>query len=89
MGIDGLLKFLRPITEKEHISTFKNQRAGVDLMSWIYRGCYSCNYELTQKVDSVKYVYFLLEMVEILSYYKIEPVFIIDGRSFDLKADTN
>jgi hypothetical protein len=41
MGVDGLLKFLRPITKKEHISTFKGQRVAVDVMSWIYRGCYS------------------------------------------------
>jgi hypothetical protein len=44
MGIDGLLKFLRPITTKEHISSFKGQRVGIDVMAWIYRGCYSDNF---------------------------------------------
>lgn len=28
-------------------------------------------------------------MVEILGYYNIKPIFIFDGRSFDLKSDTN
>lgn len=44
MGIDGLLKLLKPITEKEHLSSFKNQTLGVDIMPWIYKGCYSCNF---------------------------------------------
>lgn len=60
MGIDGLLNFLKPVTEKEHISSFKNQRAGIDVMSWIYRGCYSCGYELVQNIDSCKFLYYLL-----------------------------
>lgn len=85
MGIDGLLKFLRPVTEKEHISSFKNQRAGIDIMSWIYRGCYNSNMELCQNIKSNKFLYYLLQMTEILSYYNIKPIFIFDGRSFNLK----
>ena len=63
MGIDGLLHLLKPITEKEHISTFKDQRIGIDAMPWIYRGCYSCNFELSQNIASMKFLHYLLEMI--------------------------
>jgi 5'-3' exonuclease len=28
-------------------------------------------------------------MVEVLAYYNIKPIFVFDGRSIDLKAETN
>lgn len=41
MGVDGLIKFLQSIISKEHLSSFKDKRAAVDMMSWIYRACYN------------------------------------------------
>lgn len=55
-------------------------------MSWIYRGCYSCNFDLVNHGNSIKYLYYLLEMIEVLGYYNIKPIFVFDGRSFDLKS---
>lgn len=89
MGIDGLLRLLKPITKKDHISSFKDQRIGIDMMPWIYRGCYSCNFELSQNITSMKFLYYLLEMLEILLYYNIKPIFVFDGRSIEMKSDTN
>jgi exonuclease-1 len=41
MGIDGLLMLLKPITNKMHISSFKGKTLGVDILPWLYKGCYS------------------------------------------------
>lgn len=41
MGVDGLLKFIQPIISKEHLSSFRNQTAAIDTLSWIYRACYN------------------------------------------------
>lgn len=60
MGIDGLLNLLRPVTKKEHISTFRDKKIGIDAMPWIYKGCYSCTYELNQEIESVNFLYYLL-----------------------------
>jgi hypothetical protein len=40
MGIDGLLRFIHPIITHEHLSTFKNNTAAIDIMNWIYRAYY-------------------------------------------------
>ena len=37
MGVDSLIKFLQPIIKKEHLSSFRNQTAAIDMNSWIYR----------------------------------------------------
>ena len=50
MGIDGLLKLLGQVTEKDHVSSFQNKTAVVDIMSWIYKGCYRCAYEHNQNI---------------------------------------
>ena len=41
MGVDGLIKFLQPIIKKQHLSSFKNKTAAIDMSSWLYRSCYN------------------------------------------------
>ena len=41
MGIDGLLNFLKPIVQSEHISSFSGKTLGIDAFPWLYKGCYS------------------------------------------------
>lgn len=88
MGIDGLLNLLRPVTEKQHISSFKDKTVAVDAMPWIYKGCYSCAMELNQNIESIDFLYYILEMLDMLSYYNIKPIFVFDGRSVMAKSDT-
>ena len=57
-------------------------------MPWIYRGCYSCNFELSQNIASMKFLHYLLEMIEILYYYNIKPIFVFDGRNVEMKNET-
>ena len=48
MGIKGLLKELRGVTEQRvHISKFKGKRVVVDASTWLYRGCYCCAKEIS------------------------------------------
>ncbi len=80
MGIEGLLKLLDPITLKEHVSSFRDQTAAIDIMSWIYKGCYRCAYDHNQNIESNAFLYYILEMLELLSYYNIKPICVFDGR---------
>lgn len=40
MGIDGLLQLLKPVTQKEHLSSFRGKRVAVDAKAWLYKACY-------------------------------------------------
>ena len=46
MGVDGLIKFLQPIIKKQHLSSFRNQAAAIDMSSWLYRACYNAAEEM-------------------------------------------
>jgi 5'-3' exonuclease len=85
MGIEGLLKFLEPVVIKEHISSFQFQTAAIDIMSWLYKGCYRCAYELNQNIESNNFLYYIFEMIDLLSYYKIKPICVFDGRGIGKK----
>lgn len=88
MGIEGLLKFLDPIVIKEHISSFEHKVAAIDIMSWLYKGCYRCAYELNQNIDTNNYLYYIFEMIDLLTYYHIKPICVFDGRYVGKKEDT-
>lgn len=88
MGIEGLLKFLEPVIIKEHISSFQGQIAAIDIMSWLYKGCYRCAFELNQNIESNDFLYYIFEMIDLLSYYKIKPICVFDGRYVGKKEGT-
>ena len=43
---------------------------------------------LNQDVKSNDFLYFILEMLDMLSYYEIKPIFIFDGRAVEAKSGT-
>jgi len=57
-------------------------------MSWIYKGCYRCAFELNQNIESNNFLYYIFEMIDLLTYYKIKPICIFDGRYVGKKDDT-
>lgn len=46
MGVQGLLQLLKPALRDCHLKQFENQTAAVDVMTWLYKGAYSCAMEL-------------------------------------------
>ena len=46
MAIEGLLRLFKNETHKTHIQNFRGKYAAVDAMSWLYKACYSCAYEI-------------------------------------------
>jgi exonuclease-1 len=88
MGIDGLLKFLEPITVREHISSFQGKTAAIDIMSWLYKGCYRCAFELNQNIECNTFLFYIFEMLDLLNYYKIRPLCVFDGKYVGKKEDT-
>jgi exonuclease 1 len=82
------LKFLDPIKVREHISSFQGKTAVIDIMSWLYKGCYRCAFELNQNIESNNFLYYIFEMLDLLSYYKIRPICVFDGGYVGKKEDT-
>lgn len=89
MGIDGLLALLKPVIQKEHLTNFRNKRVAVDAKAWLYKGCYGYTFELNQQVDTNDFMYYVMQMVQLLRHYSIDPILVFDGRSLSMKGETN
>ena len=88
MGIEGLLQALKPITIRSHISAFSNMTAAIDASVWLYKGAYSCSWELAQGIETRNYLNFIYQMIQLLKNNKITPIFIFDGSMLPMKAST-
>ncbi|KAK4436901.1 Exonuclease 1 [Sesamum alatum] len=59
MGINNLLKFMKPYVESVHIKKYAGRRVGIDAYSWLHKGAYSCSMELCLDLEGDKKYQFL------------------------------
>ena len=88
MGIADLIRLLKPAISNMHISSLSNQTAAIDMMTWLYKGVYSCAYDLSMNISTDQYLNFPIKMLALLAAYKIKPIAVFDGRSFKPKGES-
>ncbi|SBT70500.1 exonuclease I, putative [Plasmodium malariae] len=89
MGISNLLQFLKPIVKNSHISKYKNEVIGVDVMCWIHRGLISCAYDIATDNFNDSYLNFIDKMLEVINHYNIKILFVFDGEELPEKKNEN
>ncbi|GAW79389.1 exonuclease I [Plasmodium gonderi] len=89
MGISNLLQFLKPIVKNSHISKYKNEVIGVDIMCWIHRGLISCAYDIVTENFNDSYLSFIEKMLECIYHYNIKVIFVFDGEELPEKKTEN
>ena len=72
MGIDGIFNLIRPILSKMHISSFSGKTIAIDAMSWLYKGCYGCSYELNMQIETSRFLNYIVKMISLLRFYNIK-----------------
>ena len=88
MGINGLLKGLRSVTETEvHVKEYRGQTVVVDISSWLYKGACSCSFEIGMGYSSEKYVDYVMRRVQMLKHHGVRPFMVFDGKALPLKAE--
>ncbi len=88
MGIEGLLQALKPITKKTHIRAYAHKTAAIDASAWLYKGAYSCSWELSQGFNTSAYMHFAFNMIRLLQLHSVSPIFVFDGLTLPLKEET-
>eukprot|EP01083_Nonionella_stella_P264596 897372_1 len=87
MGIQNLLKELRPITKSVGLDHFRDQKCGVDASCWLHRASHSCALDLVSGRPTTKYLQFTLRCIRTLQYYNITPIIVFDGAHLPMKAN--
>jgi exonuclease-1 len=88
MGIQGLLLALRPLTRVAHLNDFRGQTCAVDASAWLHRASYGCALELATGQDTVMYLHFCMDMIDILKKHGITPTVVFDGARLPMKDCT-
>jgi len=85
MGIESLLQVLKPIIAKAHIQNFTGKTAAVDASAWLYKGLYSCSWELATGLPTYNYLHYPLKMIDMLISKGVKPILVFDGLTLPLK----
>ncbi|EAR83942.2 XPG I-region protein (macronuclear) [Tetrahymena thermophila SB210] len=88
MGIQGLQNLIKPALEFTSLHQFKGQKAAIDAMSFLYKGCYGYSYQLNKGEQTREYMLFLLRIVRVVKLNGIEPIVVFDGRNLKAKDFT-
>ncbi|CAH0473773.1 unnamed protein product [Peronospora belbahrii] len=89
MGIDGFLRQLSDVVDKTHLEQFTGQILVVDALSWLYKACYGCAFELSTGKDTDKYVHYMLRKVDMMYSCGVAKIILVfDGQRLPLKSST-
>ncbi|KAM0933024.1 putative exodeoxyribonuclease I [Dioscorea sansibarensis] len=91
MGIQNLLRFMKPFIEPVHIEKYSGKRIGIDAYSWLHKGAYSCSMELclgSRSEGAKRFLKYFMHHIDLLRHYKITPVVVFDGGNMPCKAAT-
>ena len=85
MGIQNLLPFLSKYARKVSLNDLRGKVCGIDVFGWLYKGAYSCAYELVIGETTTKHIEYVIRCVEQLIAFQIKPVLVFDGITPDMK----
>ncbi|CAO3595234.1 unnamed protein product [Absidia cylindrospora] len=89
MGISGLLPFFEKVQKTTNLKNFAGKRVAVDGNVWLHRGAFACAQELARNQETTAYVTYFMKQVDLLLFYKVDPVIVFDGATLPIKSHTN
>ncbi|XP_074572197.1 exonuclease 1 [Curcuma longa] len=89
MGIQNLLRFLKPFIRPVHIKKYAGKRVGIDAYSWLHKGAYSCSMQLCMDISGEnRYLNYFMHHINLLRHHQITPVVVFDGGKIPCKSAT-
>ena len=67
---------------------FKGKTAVVDIMVWLYKGAYSCSYELATGKATIEFLSYPIRMLRMLKSNGVKCICVFDGFHLKAKAST-
>lgn len=85
MGISGLLPFVSEYARNISLKDVSVKVCGIDVFGWLYKGTYSCAYELETGQPTTQHIEYVERRLKQLKAIQIRPVLVFDGITPDLK----
>lgn len=89
MGIQTLLTILKPtLQHHSNMEQFQNQTCVIDIMVWLYKGAFTCSYELATGKSTIEFLSYPLKMLRMLKNNKVKCICVFDGQPPAAKGKT-
>ena len=85
---ESAMEFVDIATMKKE-SSMKIRAVAIDASAWLHRGAYNCAMDLARGVPTTRYADFFMRRIDMLKFFKIEPIVVFDGRSLSMKKSTD
>ncbi|CAO3635154.1 unnamed protein product [Cunninghamella blakesleeana] len=85
MGINGLLSLTNSIQKPVHIKDYSGKRIAIDANVWLHIGAFTCAKELAMGEPTIRYVTYFMKQIDMLLYFKVEPVVVFDGNPIPMQ----
>jgi exonuclease-1 len=85
MGINGLLQYFKSVEKDVTVGQYSGKTLAIDGHSWIHKAIYGFGYSIVMKNDYSKMLKSILARIDVLTYYKIKIVFVVDGGHLPIK----
>lgn len=79
---------IKPALKEVSLNSYKGQKAAIDIMVWLYKGSYSCAYELGRGDPTLNFLQFPVKMLQLLKQRGIKPICVFDGFHLQAKRET-
>lgn len=66
----------------------RGKTAVIDVMVWLYKGAYSCSYELAIGKPTMNFLSYPIKMLCMLKQKQVKPICVFDGFHLLAKAQT-
>jgi len=86
MGIKDLLQTIKPALKEIKVWDLRGKTAVIDVMVWLYKGAYSCSFELAIGKPTMNFLSYPIKMLQMLKQKGVKPICVFDGFHLLAKA---
>ena len=88
MGIKGLLPKVNSNISKSHVKDFAGRRVAIDGYAWLHKAAYSCARELCRGEPTDKWIYYILNQIDMFTFHNVHVTMVFDGADLPAKEVT-
>ncbi|EKX37213.1 hypothetical protein GUITHDRAFT_40221, partial [Guillardia theta CCMP2712] len=89
MGIKGLRQAVAAHMREGHVKEIAGKTVVCDGHAWLHKAAFGCAFDIAMGKPTDKYIEYCMHLVNMLKFYGVTPIIVLDGRSLPGKARVN
>eukprot|EP00960_Hanusia_phi_P015588 459346-Hanusia_phi.AAC.1 len=89
MGIKGLRNAVSAHMRDGHVKEMAGKTVVCDGHAWLHKAAFGCAFDIAIGKPTEKYIEYCMHLVDMLKFYGVIPIIVMDGRSLPGKSRVN